>query len=289
MRPKLHLFAVAFLILAEASGPAARAQDLIQSREGIALQNQINELRYRLDELKSEIPSGGSALGAAQPAGNHPKANDLTVELLDRVSLLSEELRGLRGEVETLRNQMDQQTAELNKKISDLQFQLQQAPKAAAPGKPLIGTLGTLPAGTAPAATAAPAVTPFSGTPEVVLKQGYAAFGRKDYAAAATAAKEILKNPGSPLGYDAQFLLAQALAGEKNWQEAALAYDDLYNRNKAGSHAPDALLGLAQSLTAINARNAACETLDSLRSQFPTPRPDLVQPIAAARQRAGCS
>ena len=50
----------------------------------------------------------------------------------------------------------------------------------------------------------------------------------------------------SPRAYDAQFLLAQALIGERQYSQAAIAYDDTYNRARKGAHAPEALLGLAE-------------------------------------------
>ena len=67
-----------------------------------------------------------------------------------------------------------------------------------------------------------------------------------------------------------------------------MAYDDAYNRARTGARAPDALLGLANSLNAIGEKKAACATLDKLRAEFPSPRPDLRDAVAGARQRAGC-
>jgi TolA-binding protein len=120
------------------------------------------------------------------------------------------------------------------------------------------------------------------------MQQGNAALARRDYATAETAAREVLAGPRTPRSADASFLLAQALAGKKDWARAAVAYDDTYNRAKTGSHAQDSLVGLAVSLTNLNEKKAACETLDTLRSQFPTPRPDLRESIGATRSRAGC-
>jgi hypothetical protein len=48
------------------------------------------------------------------------------------------------------------------------------------------------------------------------------------------------------------------------------------------------LLGLANALTGVNESKAACETLDKLKAEFPTPRQDLHDAIASVRQRAGC-
>ncbi len=121
------------------------------------------------------------------------------------------------------------------------------------------------------------------------MQEGNAALARRDYAAAERAAREVLTgNRTSPRAYDAQFLLAEALTGERQYSQAAIAYDDTYNRARKGVHAPDALLGLANSLTAINEKKAACDTLVKLRAEYPSPRPDLREAITASTQRAGC-
>jgi TolA-binding protein len=120
------------------------------------------------------------------------------------------------------------------------------------------------------------------------MQEGNAALARRDYAAAETSAREVLSSRTSPRAYDAQFLLAQALMGQRQYSQAAIAYDDAYNRSKKGAHAPDSLMGLANALLAINERNAACDTLAKLRSEYPSPRPDIRDAALSTGQRAGC-
>ena len=121
------------------------------------------------------------------------------------------------------------------------------------------------------------------------MQEANAALARRDYAAAEAAAREVLTNyKTSPRAYDAQYLLAQALAGERQFPQAAIAYYDAYNRARKGAHAPDSLLGLASALAAINEKKAACDTLTKLRVEFPQERPDQQDAAAAVQQRAGC-
>ena len=121
------------------------------------------------------------------------------------------------------------------------------------------------------------------------MQEGNAALARRDYPTAEAAAREVLAGGrASPRAGDAQFLLAQSLAGKRDYQAAAVAYDDAYNRSRTGSRAPDALVGLANSLLGINERQAACATLDKLRAEFPSPRPDVREAVVAIRGRAGC-
>jgi TolA-binding protein len=137
-------------------------------------------------------------------------------------------------------------------------------------------------------ATPGEAQAPAPRTPEIAMQAGLAALGRRDYAAAEAAAREILARGNSPRAYDAQFLLARALAGERNYQAAAVAFDDTYKRAQTGPHAPESLLGLANALISLNSNQAACGALERLRAEFPQARADLREEATALRRRAGC-
>ncbi len=138
---------------------------------------------------------------------------------------------------------------------------------------------------------AAAALPPPGGkrTPEMALQEGHAALARRDYTTAERDAREVMGNRTSPRAYDGQFLLAQTLASEKQFAQAAIAYDDAYNRSHKGRHAEDALVGLAGALTAINEKKAACDTLGRLRTEFPEVRADLRDTITKTNERAGCT
>ena len=76
--------------------------------------------------------------------------------------------------------------------------------------------------------------------------------------------------------------------GERQYPQAAVAFDDAYNVSRKGSHAQDALLGLAMSLGAIKEWKASCDTLGRLHTDFPQLRPDIRDGAAAAAQKASC-
>ncbi len=249
--------------------PPAFAQ--VESREGIALQNQILELRRDVQRLQSQ---GGQAGGyvSPPPVEAPPPAGigDLNARLLDRVTQLEDEVRRLRGRLDEVDNARQRQGDDLAKQVGDLNFRLDNAgPRGAA-------------AAPAPASGEQP-----HRTPETALQQGNAALARHDYAAAEAIAREIVAGHG-PRQAEGQYLLAQALAGRRDFQGAAVAYDDSYKRNPRGSRAPDSLLGLATSFAALNQKPETCATLDQLRVEFPKLRADLRPSVAAARQRAGC-
>jgi TolA-binding protein len=292
----------------------ARAQAQMESREAIALQNQIAELRAEVQGLRDQIArsqgSGGTSLGGYQaPAGGDAGSSDMTAQLLGRVQRMEDELRSLRGRVDEEDNARQRQAEDFNKQLGDLKFEVENGAGGAAGAGAPPGTPPGTPPGQRPTALSPPpgnlaAQVPGAGagpgdvpppppppppkrTPELILQEGNAALARKDYPAAEAAAKSVLAL-GGPKAVDAQYLLARAAYGKRDFSSAAVAYDDTYNRSRTGSHAQDALLGLAASLDAIAEKRAACQTLDKLAAEFPTLRPDLRVPVATLRRDAGC-
>lgn len=283
---KKRLLFVGVTIWTLSAPDAARAQ--VDSREGIALQNQMFQLRQELQILRDQVARGGGAASQSALGGRYtppPGGGDMVAQLLTRVDAMEEQIRQFRGRLDELQNQMQRQNADLGKRIDDLAFAMTNQGGGAAPARPA-------PAPAAPAVASPPPSPPPVGaarrTPELAIQEGNAALARRDYAAAEAAAREVLTNRTSPRAYDAQLLLAQALNGQRQYPQAAIAYDDAYNRNRKGPYAQDALLGLANALTAINEKRAACESLSRFRAEFPQPRADLRDAVAAAVQRAGC-
>jgi len=279
----LSASALCLLFLA---GPAQAQDASVTSREGIALQNQILSLQNQVQQLQAsvqQVQASGGGGGSSSPApAENGSGGGLTTQLLQRVSTLEQQVRDLTGQLQQLQNQVDTQNAQINKQLGDITFQMQGGAGAAGGSHAPATSDTTPPSPAAPQAVAAP-------TPEALMQQGVLALHQGNFKTSEGIAREILvKFRKSPRAYDAQFLLAQSLQGQKRYQEAALAFDDTYNMNKKGSKAPSALLGLATTLGAINQKAAACDTLKTLHAQFPKPPAYLVQPIAAQHKKLGC-
>ncbi len=311
----------------------AMAQPMIQSQEGIALENQILQLQQQLQQVQGSGGSGGgSALnggGAYQPpadqgSGGAAPDSGIVGNLLNQVQQLQAQVQQLSGQVDTLQNQVNTQHDGTEKEIGDLKFQVGGgaaaggtagaggAPPGAPGAAPGTDTMQAPPGtdagagagdasggnsdggasagdGAGPPDVPPPPPAPVPASPHAALRAGQAALAQHDYKTAEASARSVLGSAkGSPDGYQAQFLLAQSLAGQGRPQDAAIAYDDAYNRSRAGTNAPASLLGLANSLTAIHQAAAACDTLASLNSQFPSPPAGLRPRIEAASRRAHC-
>jgi TolA-binding protein len=264
---------------------AAPAVAQMDSREGIALQNQILQLRNEVEQLRRS--GGGGYVPAPAPSsrGGAP-SSELTGQLLDRVNQLDEEVRRLRGRTDEteFRNRTLQQQVE--KLQGDMDYRLQQLENGGGGGSRSAPAPAS--GGAAPAAPAAPpAASNAPRTAERALSDGQAALARRDYAAAEAAGREVVASRGAR-AQDGQLLLGDALLGRRDYANAAIAYDDAYKRNRQSGRAPEAMLGLANAFIGLNAKREACDTLNNLRTEFPRLNASLASRASEARSRGGC-
>ena len=234
--------------------------------------------------MQQNQQSGGQVQSSLAPPQNEQAppyqqqgggSGDTAAQLVVRVGALEEQNRTLQGRVDDLTNQLQRDHDDLTKQIGDLAFKVGQGPASG----------GSQPAETVTAAPRAPAAPPPARrTPEMALREGNAALARRDYAAAATAAREALAGR-SPRGTDAQFLLARAEAGQHDYKQAAADFYQAYNHAPRSPTAPVALLGVANTLIALNDSRDACQALSKLSAEFPGAQK---AGVASARKRAGC-
>jgi len=267
--------------------PPALAQ--MDSREGIALQNQILELRRDLDAVRR---GGGVAAPAPRGGGAPPE----TVQgLLARVAELEEIVRRQRGQLDVAENANRRLAEDVEKLRGDMDFRLQQLEGGGRPGaaRPPQGP----PPAQAPAPFSVPPRQAEPGSPpppagprtaERALADGQAALARGDFPTAEAAAREVIGGRPGPRAQDASLLLGEALLGRRQFQNAALAFDEAYRRNRQSGRAPEALLGLSNAFIGFGARREACDTLEQLTSEYTRLAPPVATRVADARRRAQC-
>jgi TolA-binding protein len=273
---------------------AALAQ--MESREGIALQNQILQLRGELEALRRGGLAAPSGAAIAPPvAGGRPPAGvpqgELVGQLLDRVARLEEDLRLVRGRAEQSEFRERQLRERLEKLEGDLDFRLREietqrqgsaAPRSGGDAAPRQA------AGAGTAAAAQPVAQSAARPPQRALAEGQAALGRREFAAAEAAAREVIASRETARQMDGQILLGDALMGRRDFAGAAVAYDDALRRNRQGSRAPEAMLGIANALVGLNNNRDACGQLAELRNSYPNLSGPVAERAADARRRAGC-
>jgi TolA-binding protein len=293
------------LLAAAAAMVTLQATAQVESREGIALENEILELRQQvqqtqqqlagLQQLQSQTGAPQVAAPVQQGDGQVPAAgapNDLVAQLVVRVSSLEEQMRTLQGRVEEIANAQQRDHDDLVKQIGDLAFKVNggSAPGAPAPDPAQGGTAA--PDAAVPDLTPTPKPPPPAAPPrrtaEQSLKLGNAALARRDYEAASAAAQEVLASGRGPRTPDAQFLLARAEAGKHDYKAAAASYYAVYKAAPRTPRAAESLIGVANAFAGMGDKAHACQALVKLGAEFPHPEANLHAAASAARKRAGC-
>lgn len=310
MRPLTLIPLLALLAAAPAFGQ-------IESREGIALQNQIQELRRDIQALQGRGGGGGSALGAptplAPPSSSGQLAGgqqELLTRLLERVNALETEVRLLRGRSDETQNALSELKAAVEKNQADADFRLQELegggarrpaqpaqrqpaaqppaqPSAQTPAQPSAQPRGQA---TLPRPPSAPAQAPAARSQAQILTAAQQALQRRDWATAEREAQAFIASyPRDSRVGEAYQIRAQALSGRGEHMQAALAYDDARSRTTDRVKRQEILLGLGRSLGAINERDSACEVFRQLASDFATDmRADVREAMTRERTRLGC-
>jgi TolA-binding protein len=283
-------------------GLATPALAQVESREGIALQNEILELRQQMSQLQQFGSQAGpppSNLPPPEQEGAAPYAppgsGDAVAQLVVRVSAMEEQLRTLEGRISELENTQHRDHDDLAKQIGDLAFKTGHgagAPEGTGTQGPdtlTPPTTGTVPSvGMDLTTQARPPAIPAHRAPELALKQGSAALARRDYAGAEAAAREVLALGRTTRFADANFLLARAQAGQHEYKDAAATFYGIYKANPRSPRGAESLLGVSNALIGLGDNTPACQALGKLAAEFPHPEASVRAGMASARKRASC-
>jgi TolA-binding protein len=298
----MRLFRIALLGVALTGplGVATGALAQMESREAIALQNEILRLRQEMEALRrGGLPPPSGYVAPPSPRAPAGPQSELVPQLLDRVARLEEELRSVRGRAEQAEFRERDLRERVEKLQGDIDFRLRQIEEqrgggGAAPPRPAAPppAAAQAPPAASPAAPPVPPPqappTPLARPPQRALADGQAALGRRDYISAEAAAREVLAARDPARMTDAQILLGDALIGKRDFAGAAIAYDDAYRRNQQGSRAAEAMLGVANALIGLNNNRDACGQLNDLRSRYPNHTGAMAERVGEARRRAQC-
>jgi tol-pal system protein YbgF len=111
-----------------------------------------------------------------------------------------------------------------------------------------------------------------------------------NYPAAEQAMRAFVQRyPKDPLAGNAQYWLGESFYVRKDYGNAATAFAQGYEKYPKSSKAPDDLLKLGMSLTALNQKADACKAYARLQRDFPAPPQSFRERVTAERQRAGCT
>lgn len=272
------------------------------------LTSRIGRLENEVATLNRQLHRGGSSgTGAAGDALAPTQAADFEI----RLSRLERSVQEMIGKYEEAVFGVTQARERLEKLASDVDFRLSQVesrgdgPRQAlpssnssrpgqTPNRPAEqARLSDLPSSTAlppSASTPAPASGSLGGgSAQDQYDEAFGLLRKADYDAAEKAlAAFVGKHKDNPLAGNAQYWLAETFYVRGKYAEAAVAFADGFQKYPRNPKAPDNLLKLGMSLSALNQRDDACKTFSQLGSQFPTSAASLKRRADQERKKLNC-
>lgn len=127
------------------------------------------------------------------------------------------------------------------------------------------------------------------GTAEEQFSQAFGYLRVGDHAKGEQALREFLElHPDDPASGNAYYWLGKIYFARGDFQQAAIAYAEGYQKFPDGPKAELTLLNLAQSLGKLGKKAQACASLEQLDTQFPNAGPTVRGEAKATREQLGC-
>ena len=142
-----------------------------------------------------------------------------------------------------------------------------------------------------PEATVAAASPDATGdAPRQLYERAYGHLLRQDYGAAQAGFTAFLRKfPKDALSADALYWLGETHYVQRNYSDAAEAFDLVTVAYGKSAKAPEAQLKRAMALSQLGKRKEACGALNQINRKFPNARQTVKSKAAGERQRIGCS
>ena len=126
-------------------------------------------------------------------------------------------------------------------------------------------------------------------TPKEQYDQAFRLLSQANYSGAETALAAFLqRNPDDPLAGNAKYWMGETFYVRGQFREAAVTFAEGYQQYPNSSKAPDNLLKLAKSLSALGQTADACGTVDELLKRYPDAAATVIQQGKSERRRLAC-
>ncbi|WP_162306032.1 tol-pal system protein YbgF [Oleisolibacter albus] len=293
---------------------------LVPPGSASAQSGDMRELMNRLDRLESDVQSlsrtvyrggaGGSPSGGATPGAAIPPSVAGSFEA--RLQRLESDMATLNGRYEEATYQIGQLREQMQKMQQDLEFRLQRLEQGG--GMPAAADSGAStpaaaesqsgsPSAASAGSSAGPSAGPSAGTPakgdggnlpggsaQDQYDNAFNLLRQTDYAGAEKAFTQFLKaNPNHALAANAEYWLGESLYARNKFKEAAIAFAEGYTKYPKSNKAPDSLLKLGLSLSALKRNEEACAALGELQNKFKDAPATIKRRADQERNRLKCS
>jgi len=201
-----------------------------------------------------------------------------------RLSAIEDEVRTLGGRVEQvefatkrLEQAMQRMQSDTDARLTKLETatppvpQPQPQPASQPVQSPVSGNIAAPPPVVANNTKApAPNAQTDDGTPAEQYEEAFDLLRQANYEDAEKAFRAFIdRNPKDKLIDNAKYWYGETLYVRGKFAESAAAFADAYQQNAKGNKAPDSLLKLAMSLSALNKAQDACTALAELKGKYP--------------------
>lgn len=277
-----------------ALSPVARAED------SSALADRLSRIERDMNFLQRQVYRTSNPADGGSPDG---VVGSAAAEV--RLGQMSEEIRGLRGQIEQMQLQARQNAETLRKLSADMDYRLQaleqkQAQMMQAPA----GMIAPVPqvGGFSPDAGAfepdedeskiAPKIAPTGKDfPDANAHYNHAfkLLNDKNYTAAATSFDAFVKKyPGDPLAGNAYYWLGESYYARGDYTRASEGFRKGFEANPDGEKAADNLLKLAMSLAQVKRITEACVVLNQIGAKYAQSNARTATKAAAERTALQC-
>ncbi len=132
---------------------------------------------------------------------------------------------------------------------------------------------------------------PLAGeTPEEQYQNAFGLLSQANYGEAERALRAFVeRNPQDPLAGNAKYWLGETFYVRQDYQHAAVTFAEAYQEYPSSGKAPDNLLKLGMSLSALGSKLDACGTFAELLKRYPKAAATVIQRAKQERQRLACS
>lgn len=254
---------------------SARVDNLEQQLKALSAQMQqmSNDARGQRGDRRSELPIGSPP---APMAGAAPPSTG-TVSNFGSTTVTSGQDDAIGGLIANNAPASGPPPAKFGESLPDIPGAAPTSSTAPPPGQ-----VAALPPG--------PGSAEGGGDPQQMYSSAYGFLLGQNYGAAQNGFEEFLrKHPRDALAPDALFWLGESHYMQKNYNDAAEAFDLVTASYGTSSKAPEAQLRRAASLVQLGRRDDACAALRQLGTKYPNARAILKTKADAERQRAGCT
>lgn len=262
--------AALFVLCAWAPAQAAIFGDDV-ARKGVADQSK------RLDELRADIRSQTDTLSGRlskieEGLRGTQASQQSMLELVNQIELLKREIQSLRGQIEVVNNNVENNAKRQRDMYVDLDTRMRRieqgasAPSGAAPPD------ATPPAAAAaPAATAAAGATSASSADETRVYEAAQQQRRLgNYQGAITSFQSFLgQYPRSPLAHRAQYWIGDCYFNLRDYRNAIASQQKLIAAYPDSPSAPDAMLNIASSQSELGDTASSRKTMTALVARYP--------------------